>query len=239
MRLLRLWLTLVSLSLLFVACQQVEFFNSSSSNTSGHKHIKVIASGTGINPDGIWPPQPANMSQKSPLANTYALQALNVQKASVKEKIMADSSLITALGTDYLLLDVNISKDKLGKLTQEVILFSYSNNSTVRAWLDAYQDVEFEVMAASEYQFPEAQVEIDKAIALAKTALVNQGFSNAQNLNAHAMLTYPNEASGEQFYDVRMLYVTIGEGNGAVPIYAAWVDLSNDTVTASGPIGSY
>ncbi len=244
MRFFRLWLPLGCLMLLFIACQQIDI-STKKSTSNGHNHIQVIASGSGINPDGIWPPQPANMSRTGVLVGNYALQGLNVRKAAIQEAIMSDSDLLNALGENYLLLDVNVSEEKDGSPIQEIILFSYSQNSTVRAWLqatsafNASNSIEFEVIAASDYQFPESKEEIAKSISLARTALVNQGFADAQTLNAHSMLTYPDEASGEQFYDVRMLYVTLGQGNGAVPVYAAWVDLSNNIVTKSGLIGSY
>ena len=244
MRFFRLWLPLGCLMMLFIACQQIDI-STNRFNSNGHKHIQVIASGSGINPDGIWPPQPANMSNTGLLVGNFGLQNMNVRKASVKETIMSDRALLNVLGDNYLLLDVNVSETKNGSAIQEAILFSYSQNSTVRAWLNsasafnAQRSVGFEVMAASDYQFPESKEEIAKSISLARAALVSQGYSDAQTLNAHSMLTYPDKASGEQFYDVRMLYVTLGKGNGAVPVYAAWVDLTNNIVTKSGLIESY
>jgi len=239
MRFLRLLLPLVCLTMLFIACQQLDISTSSKNFSQSHSHTQVVGTGTGMNPDGVWPPQPANMTQVGILAGNYRLQSNNVRKAALKEAIMADSSLLSELGNDYLLLDVNISTEKDDTLIQEVILFSYSNNNTIRAWLTQDHAVEYSVMSASEYQFPETAEEIAKSIELAKSSLVSQGHSDAAQLNAHAMLTYPDEASGEQFYDVRMLYVTVGDGNGAVPVYAAWVDLTNNIVTKSGLIGSY
>lgn len=236
-RIARLLLALVSLTMLFIACQQLDIATSTKNSASGHNHIQVVGSGS----DGIWPPKPANMTKTGVLVGNYSLQTNNnnIQKTSLKDEIMADGSLRSVLGADYLLLDINISEEKNGALIQEIILFSYSNNTTIRAWLMPDRSVEYHVMAASEYQFPETAEEIAKSISLARTKLVDQGFNDAATLNAHSMLTYPNDASGEQFFDVRMLYVTLGDGNGAVPVYAAWVDLSNNIVTKSGPIGSY
>lgn len=239
MRSLRLLLPLASLMMLFMACQQIDISRSTKNFSTGHSHTKVIGSGTGISPDGVWPPQPANMTQTGVLVGNYKLQTANVRKASVREAIMSDSSLLSVLGDNYLLLDVNVSEEKDGTQIQEVILYSYSFNNTVRAWLMPNGSVEYDVKSASDYQFPESAEEIKKSIELARAALVAQGHSDAATLNAHSMLTYPDEESGEQFFDVRMLYVTIGQGNGAVPLYAAWVDLSNNVVSKSGPIGSY
>lgn len=247
----RFWLPFGCLIFLFIACQQIEIStknpNTNIPNYTHSNHIEVVAAGSGTMSDSIWPPKPANISNTGVLVgNNFALQTTNsnLNKASVKEVIMADSDLLNSLGNDYLLLDVNVSEQKNGALLQEVMLFSYTHNSTVRAWLNTGSSsdnpsVQYEFIAASDYQFPESEEEIAKSISLARAALVEQGFANAQTLNAHSMLTYPDETSGEQFYDVRMLYVTIGQGNGAVPDYAAWVDLSNNIVTNSGLIGSY
>lgn len=234
MRLLRLLLVFTSFVFIFVACQQ-------GSKSTGHTHaqhdgVQVDASGA----DGTWPPQPTDMSKIGIVAGNFRTQSLKrLQKAEIEAAVMRDAAVIAALGSDYTHLDTNIARDKGGNIRPEVTFFSYSNNVTVQASLTRDQRVLHEVMAPEEYQFPEGEEDISRAVPLARAALVEQGFNKATTLNANAMLTYPERDAEKAFHDVRMMYVTVGKGNGATPDYAAWVDLTNDQVVKSGPIESY
>jgi len=210
MRLLRLLLVFTSFVFIFVACQQ-------GSKSTGHTHaqhdgVQVDASGA----DGTWPPQPTDMSKIGIVAGNFRTQSLKrLQKAEIEAAVMRDAAVIAALGSDYTHLDTNMAS-----LTRD-------------------QRVLHEVMAPEEYQFPEGEEDISRAVPLARAALVEQGFNKATTLNANAMLTYPERDAEKAFHDVRMMYVTVGKGNGATPDYAAWVDLTNDQVVKSGPIESY
>ncbi len=234
MKQLKLWLVIASCVFIFVACQRT-------STTDGHSHgqhdgTQVNASGS----FGTWPPQPASMEKIGIVAGNFAPQSLrNMQDAEIEAAVMSNVDVIAALGNDYTLLDTNIARDKGGNLRPEVIFFSYSNNVTVVASIKQDNSVRHEVFAADDYQFPEGAEDIRRAKTLARAALVDQGFADAATLNAHAMLTFPRRDAEKSFHNVRMIYVTVGQGNGSLPDYAAWVDLTNSQVVESGPIKGY
>lgn len=237
MKLLRLGLILISSIFIFVACQQ----GSNSTDTTDHshgQHTGVQVDATGF--EGTWPPQPKDMSKTGIVAGNFRTQSSkNVQKAEFQAAVLNDAAIINALGNDYTVLDVNVSRDKAGNALPEVVLFSYSNNVTVLATVTRDNRVLHTVSAAEDYQFPENQEDINRSITLARAALIDQGFAGAANLNAHSMLTFPDRNAEKAFHDVRMLYVTLGAGNGVEPDYTAWVDLTNNQVVESGPIGRY
>lgn len=235
MKLLRLGLVVTSSIFILTSCQL--WGPKEPTHMHGnHDGTQVDASGN----RGTWPPQPSNISKTGVLVGNFAPQSLEgLQTAEIEEAVLSSPAVVAALGSDYTLLDVNIASDKGGNQRPEAMLFSYSNNVTVHAWLTGDNQVRHELIAPQDYQFPEGKEDIDRSIRLARQALVDQGFSKAMTLGAHSMLTFPKRDAEHSFHDVRMMYANFGPGDGTEPLYAAWVDLTNNVVVESGLIASY
>ncbi len=187
---------------------------------------------------GVWPPQPLGMSDVEPLPASARESAQSGVINAARGKVMNNPSIRQVLGDDYIEFDGSMGDSK-GNITASFLFFSYTNNNTVEVNLSRSGDVSSTTYAASQYQPTEHAVEVERAISLAETALVAQGFETT-GLTGTAMLAFPRSSadtdSGQQFYGSRVMYVTFGPGNGELPIYSALANLSNNTVSEEGLI---
>ncbi len=187
---------------------------------------------------GVWPPQPLGMTNVEPLPSSAREGAQSSVINAARGVVMNNPSVRQVLGDDYVEFDGSLGDSK-GDITASFLFFSYTANSTVEVNLARNGEVSTVTYPAAQYQPTEHASEVERAIALAETALINSGFETA-GLIGTAMLAFPrssaNTDSGQQFYAERVMYVTFGQGEGELPTYSALANLSNDTVSEEGLI---
>jgi len=193
--------------------------------------------------EDIWPPQPLNITDVTPLPSVSVAKA-NVEKtAKITQALLADSEVQKSLGDDFEVLtryEIKNKSDVVSHIETEV--YSYNTNQviTVKFSADSNTILDHISADANKYQPPESQTEVRQAIALAEDALNQQGFTDHRKLRGTGLLAFPTAIetaeTGHQFFSERKIYVTFGTGNGELPQYRALVNLSNSTVENSGAI---
>lgn len=222
-----------------LSCAGLLLFSCSDSGTSvqkidgesqvGHSHTSGID-------QGYWPPQPLDVTNEQPLPSS----AKDGVRASVldaaRQRILSNPAVLSLLGDDYRIFDGSLSSDKEGE-TAKFVFYSYTSEQTVFAYMQPDGSVTTESLPAHEYQPPEHPEESTKAIELANAALSSAGFETSGLVGA-GLLAHPSineiSASGNQFHEQRLIYVTFGEGDGALPVYRALVNVSDSVVLESG-----
>lgn len=191
----------------------------------------------------IWPPQPLDITDVAPIQRTGIAAADEDSSATEMKLITSSPELIKSLGSRYAILAKHVIRDKSNQATQvEAEFFAYDTNQVATVTFDANSNAitRQAFTAASSYQPPESQQEVQLAIALASDALTQQGFNQHKNLHGTGLLAYPNATevanSGHQFFNERKIYVTFGTGNGELPKFRALVNLSTRQVENSGAI---
>lgn len=234
-------------SMLMLSSCQLE--QTKEPTVDNHKHILGVEF---TNADsGIWPPQALNATNVVGVRN-YASGIKSQTLAAgvvLKERFERDATLQNIRGNRYASFEIEIINEEevVGKDSEDVYArttyYNYDSNLTIDAWIDGNDTIQYSVQAGYETQPPENREEEANAVALAKTALLSQGFSDAATLKGTAMLAFPNETyverTGQYFYADRILYATFGQGDGEVPVYSALVNLSKNTVSDSGKIATY
>ncbi len=189
--------------------------------------------------DDIWPPQPLDVTNVINLQT----QPQTSEKDNAERAILLDRKITAHLTGRHATLASHTIKDKSNNLVKvETEFFLYDSNKVLTASYLAdrktAQPISYTLTYATDYQPPESQLEVKRAIALASNALEKQGFSHHKVLIGTAILAYPTAAevaeNGKHFFQSRKLYVTFGPGKGAAPHYRALVNLSNLTVEYSG-----
>ena len=186
--------------------------------------------------DGIWPPQPVGIQNVEGYpASARASAELSVIDSALRA-LMNNPDTRAALGDNFRQFDGSLGDSK-SDITASFLFYNYTSNTTVEARLTKAGNVENDLFPASEWQPPEHSAEVTQAIELAENSLNTNGFETA-GLAGSALLAFPpiSQITGndQQYYAERILYVTFGEGDGAVPVYSALVNVSNGTVTESG-----
>jgi len=186
--------------------------------------------------DGVWPPQPAGITNVEGYPASARSGAEQSVIESARRALMNNPETREALGDSFRQFDGSLGGSKTD-ITASFLFYNYSNNTTVEARLTRAGNVVNDVFPASEWQPPEHNEEVTEAILLGQESLLSNGYETA-GLEGTAMLAFPqiNQlASAERHYFAeRILYVTFGEGDGAIPVYSALVNLSSRTVTDSG-----
>jgi hypothetical protein len=187
---------------------------------------------------GVWPPQPLGMTNEEALPSSARESAQGGVVNAARGVVMNNPSVRQVLGDDYIEFDGSLGESK-GDITASFLLFSYTANSTVEVNLSRSGEVTTTTYPAAEFQPTEHASEVERAIALAETALTNSGFETA-GLTGTAMLAFPPSSAdtdiGQQFYPERVMYVTFGPGDGELPTYSALANLSTNTVSEEGLI---
>ena len=186
--------------------------------------------------DGIWPPQPAGITNVESYPSSARVGAELGVIDSARRALMNNPETQMALGENFRQFDGSLGDSK-GDITASFLFYNYDNNTTVEARLTRSGDVTSDVYPAAEWQPPEHSEEVYEAIALGQASLAAEGFETT-GLTGTAMLAFPpiNQISGprQHYYPERILYVTFGQGGGEIPIYSALVNLSSGAVTESG-----
>lgn len=228
-------------TMLILSSCQVEPSPTNTSGALGHQHI--IGVGFTGTDKGYWPPQPQGATDIEALSNnSQSLQTqAYVSRIYAAERFKSDDALKKALDRRHASFDIDTygGKDRPAFTSY----FNYERNQTVDAWIDGDNNVQYSVQAAYVTQPPENREEKAIAIELAKHDLLAKGYSDVLDLKGTAILAFPNAQhvarTGQSFYPERMLYITIGQGDGVLPVYRALVNLSRNSVSHSGRIASY
>jgi len=184
----------------------------------------------------IWPPRLAGMEneQAFSLQRRSAVRDTVIQAA--RAAVMNNRGVRLALGDNFGEFDASLSDDK-SEDTASFLFFNYDRNVTIEAVFEHSGNVRLIETSADQFQPGENQQEVVRAIEIAQASLESSGFSTT-GLEGTAMLTHlPSSelmANGDGFYNERMLYVTFGEGEGALPTFSALVNLSTETATDAG-----
>ncbi len=186
--------------------------------------------------EGIWPPQPANMTNVEPYPASARSGVLHGVLNAAKSSILNNPQVRQSLGGDYREIAASLGDRKSDNVAR-VVFYNYATDETIDVALGSDGAISNDIYAASVYQPTEHPQEVEDAIALAGNVLSNDSF-DISNLQGTAMLAFPPErdiaSSQQQFYPQRMMYVTFGPGNGAMPVYTALVDLSGSRVVEHG-----
>ncbi|HAF09785.1 MAG TPA: hypothetical protein DCK98_06860 [Chloroflexi bacterium] len=108
-----------------------------------------------------------------------------------------------------------------------VVAYDYSADEAVEIRLDEHG--QYLSLTNQRYQPPPTQLEIDRAIDLAR--LDARLVSKVEGLTAMAI---PFSGPGNEFADRRVLEVLFGCRSDRVPTYRAWVDLGRESVLLAG-----
>lgn len=244
-------------SILILSACQVEPTTTTTPTTTtdpvtspDHKHIIGVEFAGSAS--GAWPPEALGATNITAIRN-YSQQGIQLQSLAssviVKDRFEKHTGLKSIRGSRYASFEIDIIDDKevAGKEVENVYArtsyFNYASNLTIDAWIDGSDQIQYRVEPAYITQPPENREEEAKAIELAKADLLSKGYGNVETLIGTAMLAFPSasqvESTGNNFYSERILYATFGQGNGEVPVYKALVNLSQNTVSGSGEVGSY
>ena len=217
-----------------VACSDTSVTENSESGTD----TNVDASHTAHTDvaQGIWPPQPIGMTNVEGYPASARSGAEQGVIDSARRALMSNPETRAVLGDDFRQFDGSLGDSK-SDVTASFLFYNYFNNTTVEARLNRSGAVVNDVVPASVWQPPEHSEEVAEAIALGQESLAANGYETA-GLQGTAMLAFPQvsqiASSDRHYYPERVLYVTFGEGDGAIPVYSALVNLSSGTVTESG-----
>lgn len=186
--------------------------------------------------DGIWPPQPQDMTNVEPYPASAREGVLTGVLTAARGSITNNPQVRASLGSDYREIDATLGDEK-SDVVASIVFYNYSLNETVIASLENDGSITTVSSKAAVYQPMEHPQEQLDAIALARTALTSSSF-DVTGLEPTAMLAYPPlsnvQSADAHFYDHRVLYVTFGPGSGAMPIYTALVDISDAVVIDHG-----
>lgn len=198
---------------------------------SGHEHTSGVE-------QGYWPPQPLNISN----VESLPASALGGAQASVldaaRRNVLSNRDVRTAIGDDSREFSSYLGSPK-DEFTAQFVFYNYATDETVEVSFMPDGSSVINPSPAASYQPPEHPAEVEDAVALASEALTSQGFDTS-GLEGYALLDYPSTANvvaaNQTFHPQRILYVTFGPGDGALPVYSALVNLSTSAVTESGPV---
>jgi len=188
--------------------------------------------------DGIWPPQPRDITNVEAIGTNANAQFSASSKFS---PVLSDTKIISLVGNNYAALASYAIRDKSSTLIEtEFEFYLYDKNEVLTVTVAANTNVptRYTSIKSHTYQPPESKEEVQKAIKMAATALSQQGFTDHNNLNGTGILAHPNASqsaqSGSSFFSDRKIYVTFGQGGGVLPQYRALVNLSQSVVENSG-----
>ncbi len=188
--------------------------------------------------DGVWPPQPENMTNVEPYPASARAGALSGVLTAARSSILNNPQVRTSLGSDYREIHSTLGDSKSDEVAR-IVFYNYATDETIDVSLAGDGSISNQIFAASVYQPTEHPQEVEDAISLARTTLTNDSF-DVSSLQGTAMLAFPpaSEVVSEQqhFYPQRMMYVTFGPGGGELPVYTALVDLSGATVLEHGMV---
>jgi hypothetical protein len=188
---------------------------------------------------GVWPPQPVGISNAQGYVNENPRPAIrDIKTATALDLAMQNIDVLRAIGSRFELLGSYTSGEKsTSKQSTEIELFNYDSNEVVTVKIDTGNIITVNQTPASDYQPAETSDESSRAIAMAADYLQSLGHDTGQ-LTGAALLTHPTAAqvaaSGKQFHEHRLIYVTFGHGAGTTPLYRATVDLSDQIVIKGG-----
>ena len=207
-------------------------------NSEGNTDTEAATSHT-VHTDvaqGIWPPQPLGMTNVEGYPASARSGAEQGVIDSARRALMSNPETRAVLGDSFRQFDGSLGDSK-SDVTASFLFYNYLNNTTVEARLKRTGAVVNDVFPASVWQPPEHSEEVAEAIALGQVSLAANGYETA-GLQGTAMLAFPQvsqiASSDRHYYPERVLYVTFGEGDGALPVYSARVTFSSGTVTESG-----
>jgi len=186
--------------------------------------------------EGIWPPQPLAMTDVQGYPASARASAEESVIDNALRAVMNNPDTAAALGDNFRQFDGALGDSK-SDITASFIFYNYDNNTTVQSRLTKTGSVENDLFPASEWQPSEHRIEVTQAIDLGRDSLLDNGYETA-GLVGTAMLAFPPisevVSADRHYYAERIMYVTFGEGDGAIPVFSALVNLSEGTVTESG-----
>lgn len=199
-------------------------------HTGNHIHSADLdGAGRFSAPGEVWPPRPDGAGAPSlvPEATAPGGDSLpaEVQTAS------ADVAVADALGASWSVTAIEVGvedgKGNVDTSRSEIQFFSLSNNQTVTATLSAGQVTGVAIDAPGDFQPPLAQTEVEQAAAIARQHWVDQGAADINDLQGYGIRAFDGE---NDFYDVRMVYISFHVSSDELPMYMSKVDLTNGTV---------
>lgn len=186
--------------------------------------------------DGIWPPQPSGITNVEGYPASARSGAEHSVIDSARRNVMNNPDTQNALGDNFRQFDGSLGDSK-SDITASFVFYNYSNNTTVEAKMGRDGSVSSDIYPATEWQPPEHVEEVAEAIMRGEEDLLANGYET-NGLQGTAMLAFPPLSqladTNRHYYPERIMYVTFGEGDGAVPIYSALVNLSTGAITESG-----
>lgn len=205
-------------------------------STHTHEHIgHISADGRFTGTDGSnisWPPQVKNIEEVvwdnniEPAIDTQLSAAFSIATTAY-----ANQEVRSLLGERFSFISANPLQKKWSNniIGHEVVYFSYSNNITIEAVILNGKVDNIRTFAASEYQPPLRNNEVEDAIAIARTYWQEQGNRRVDALQGFTIQTFKTDGDGG-YYDTRMSYVSFHIDETSAPELLTWVDLTNQTV---------
>lgn len=194
--------------------------------------------------DNIWPPQPVGVSNVKPYRDNNTVAPVRDVKRddSIMTAVLSDE-LLAMTGSRYEVISSALHQVKAAKggaqSYREIEIYSYSHDRLITVAIDSNGHTTSHWQAASEYQPAETADEVNRAIKLAASHLLESGVDTS-GLTGTGLLAHPTraeyESTGLLFYSQRILYVTFGHGEGSTPLFRADVNLSTETVSNAGAL---
>jgi hypothetical protein len=177
-----------------------------------------------------WPPQPKNMDNVVWLP-TGSGTARALSRLEGAETLAVRAPQVRAALGDRYVHSGTTAESKKGAPSSKlrVTYFSYTQNATVEVLIDNGRIERLQRIAPGTYQPPLTAEEVDEAVALARAALLAEGYTDATALVGYGILAFRPEPAG-RFYDHRVAYVSFHADEDSRPQYVALVDLSDRTV---------
>ena len=185
---------------------------------------------------GYWPPQPLNATSVEPLPASALGGVQSLVLDAARRTVLTNPGVLASLGDNFQAFDGSLGNQKDGVIAT-FLFYNYDTDQTITVDMQPDGRIDSLAQAASVYQPQEHPDESAEAIGLAQSALEDLGFAT-DGLLGTALLAFPKSQDianpAEQFHAQRLLYITFGSGNGALPVYSAMVNLSTGVVSDAG-----
>jgi len=207
-------------------------------NADGHDHLHIghiPEDGRFTTNNGqtmSWPPQVKYIEDTQWNTNTTQVIAGQITETDTVATIATSNpEIILLLGERFTFISAQPIQEKWqdGIDGHRITYFSYSNNITIETVVADEAVQEINTYAASEYQPPLRQNEVDEAIIIARQYWQEQGNSRVNELQGFTIQTFKTDDGGG-YYDTRMSYVSFHLNETAAPELLTWVDLTTQTV---------
>lgn len=173
--------------------------------------------------------EPIRMMNRARSLSASRAADSGVTRFDAARAALTDGAVRRALGERFSIIDSARVRDKSGLVKDRfrVSFFSQDNNRTVAVIYADGRIESIDTEAASNDQPPLGEMEMTRAIELAREHWETEGVSRVNDLKGYAIQTFESDGSP---YENRVAYVSFHTESPEPPEFVTWVDLTNEQV---------